>query len=184
MHVVVLAVIGLGVGVLLALIAEIVPDNSGGGRSPKQCRSCETPLPNAGLSQLRTKASTCPSCGEQISAARLPTVITTGFTFALIGSVVGWGWQLIPLLFLASSLIALSAVDFVRFRLPDRLVFPSLFIGVVLLGVFSIANGSSDHFIRGLIAMLGYSALLLIPNLIIPTAVSYTHLTLPTIYSV
>jgi len=168
-----LAIGGLVCGALLALLAEYVPDNGGGGHSPSTCRTCSASLPAAGLSPLRSTSSACPKCGEAVSRARLPIAIVTALAFAGIGAVVGGRWQLIPLLFLAASLIALSAVDFARFRLPDKLVFPSLYIGIGLLGILSATTGSFDHFIRGLIVMLAYSALLLIPNLIMPTGLAF-----------
>ena len=108
-----------------------------------------------------------------MSAARLATAAFTAVTFVIIGLIVGPRWQLIPMLFLASSLIALSVVDLARFRLPDKLVFPSLWIGLLLLGAMSLATGSIDHLVRGVIAMLAYSTLLFIPNLIMPTGLAF-----------
>jgi len=168
-----LALGGLVCGSFLALLAEYVPDNGGGGRSPSTCRSCDSSMPTLGLLPIRSNASSCPSCKASVSAARLPIAITTAIVFAVIGVVIGTKWQLIPVLFLAASLISLSAVDFARFRLPDRLVFPSLYIGIAILGVLSAMNGSLDHFVRGLIVMLAYSALLLIPNLIMPSGLAF-----------
>lgn len=169
----VLALGGLFCGALLALVAEIVPDNGGGGHTPRSCRVCEAPMSASGLSPIRSQSSACSQCNTAVSAGRLPIALTTSAVFAFIGGVVGAKWQLLPLLFLASSLIALSAVDFARFRLPDKLVFPSLYIGVAMLGVFSISTGQGDHFVRGLIVMLAYSALLLIPNLIMPSGLAF-----------
>ena len=164
---------GLVCGSILALLAEAVPDNGGGGHRPDSCRACDGELSKSGLSPLRTTASACPHCGESVSAARLPVVLTTAIVFPIIGLVIGPKWQLGPVLFLAASLIALSAVDFIRFRLPDKLVFPSLYIAIAMLGLASVLTGSTDHLIRGLIAMLAYSALLLIPNLIMPTGLAF-----------
>ena len=58
-------------------------------------------------------------------------------------------------------------------RLPDKLLFPSLGIGVALLGVFALLTDSTDHFIRGLVAMLAYGLILLIPNIIVPAGLAF-----------
>ena len=165
--------IGLAIGALLALIAEAVPDASGGGNSPRTCTSCSGELSTSALSPMRSSASSCPTCGHKVSAARLPIVATTGVIFAVIAFVVGGRWQLIPILLLAASLIALSAVDLARYRLPDRLVFPSIAAALVLIGALSIANGEGDHVQRAVITALAYSFLLLIPNIISPAGLAF-----------
>lgn len=168
------AAIGLLVGPVLAFVAELVPDRSGGGQSPRHCRNCQVEVSTfAAYLPFRTSASQCASCGHQISAGRLPIVLGTGAIFAAVGNVIGPRWQVIPVLFLSASIIALSAVDLARYRLPDKLLFPSLGLGVVILGAFAVATDSTDHFIRGLIAMLAYGLILFIPNLIMPAGLAF-----------
>lgn len=168
------AAIGLLVGPALAFIAELVPDRSGGGQSPRRCRNCQVEVSAfASYLPFRTSASRCHNCDHQISAGRLPIVIATGAIFAAVGNVIGARWQVIPVLFLSAAIIALSAVDLTRYRLPDKLLFPSLGIGVAMLGAFAVATGTTDHFIRGLVAMLAYSFVLFIPNLIMPAGLAF-----------
>lgn len=167
------AAIGLIVGPALALLAEIVPDRSGGGQSPRRCRNCQAEVSLAAYLPFRTAATSCSNCDHQISAARLPIVIATSAIFAAVANVIGARWQVIPVLFLAAAIIALSAVDLARYRLPDRLLFPSLAIGIVLLGAFAVATGSTDNFVRGLVAMLAYGLVLFIPNLIMPAGLAF-----------
>ena len=168
-----IGLVGIIVGAGLALIAEVVPDASGGGSSPRTCDNCSTSLPVAALSPVRNQTSTCQECGHKVSAARIPVVITTGVIFSVIALVIGPRWQLAPVLLLAASLIALSAVDLARYRLPDRLVFPSLGLAVVLIAALSIANGEGDHVQRAVVTALAYSFLLLIPNIISPSGLAF-----------
>lgn len=165
--------IGLLVGPVLALIAELVPDRSGGGQSPTQCRNCQAPVSMIAYLPFRTESTQCSTCGHQVSAARLPIVIATAAIFAAVGNVIGPRWQVVPVLFLAAAIIALSAVDLARYRLPDRLLFPSLGIGIVLLGTFAFLTDSTDNFVRGLVAMLAYGLVLLIPNIIMPAGLAF-----------
>ncbi len=165
--------IGLLLGSVLALIAELVPDRSGGGHNPTTCRQCNAGVSFIATLPFRTEASRCRACNHQIPAARLPIVIATGAVFAAVANVIGPRWQVLPVLFLSAAIITLSAVDLARYRLPDKLLFPSLGVGVVMLGAFALATGSTDNFIRGLVAMAAYGLLLLIPNLIMPAGLAF-----------
>lgn len=168
-----LGFLGLFVGGFLALLAEVVPDRSGGGKTVTRCHSCDANLSARSLMPLRGSFSSCGSCGARVSAARLPVVLVTGVTFFIIGLVVGSGWQLAPLLLLASSLITLSAVDMVRYRLPDRLVFPSVGASIALLGVLSIANDAGDHLVRAVITGLAYASVLFVFNIVYPAGLAF-----------
>ena len=167
------AAVGLLVGPVLALLAEAVPDYGGGGQSPAKCRHCQTPVSGAAYLPFRTSGSKCGNCGQQISAGRLATVVATVVIFFVVGGVIGPRWQVVPVLFLSSAAIALSAVDLARYRLPDRLMFPSIGIGVVLLAGFAFTTDNTDNLIRGIITMLAYGFALLIPNLIMPAGLAF-----------
>lgn len=173
MFVALVALLGLAVGVALALLAEIVPDSSGGGHSVRRCPSCEQPLHLAALSPLKMQSSRCGDCGHPVSAARLPTVIATAVIFGLAASIVGARWQLVPILVFASSLIALSVVDIIRYRLPDRIIFPSLALSVALIALLSFGSGDGDHVLRGLLTALAYSGILLVFNIISPAGLAF-----------
>ncbi len=166
-------VLGLAIGVVLALLAEAVPDKSGGGRSVATCRSCSAALSGASWFPFRTAGTACPSCGERVSAARLAVVLLTGGAFFLIAATVGSRWQLIPILVLASSLITLSAVDMARYRLPDRLVFPSLGLSFVLLAALSFPNDAGDHVVRAVITGIAYASVLFVFNIVYPAGLAF-----------
>jgi len=166
-------VLGLGVGLLLALLAEAVPDKSGGGRSIRRCPTCSADVPIGSLLACRSSSAKCRACGERLVTARLPIVLVTGFTFYVIAAVVGQRWQLLPILVLSCSLITLSAVDMARYRLPDRLVFPSLGVSIVLIGSLSIFNDVGDHVLRALLTGLGYATVLFVFNIVYPAGLAF-----------
>ncbi len=166
-------VLGLAVGAVLALLAEVVPDKSGGGRPVATCRACSAQLGRTAWLPIRTAGSACRTCGERVSSARLPVVLLTGAAFLLIAATIGSRWQLIPILLLTSSLITLSAVDMVRYRLPDRLVFPSLGLSLVVLSVLSVPNDAGDHVVRAVITGLAYASVLFIFNVVYPAGLAF-----------
>lgn len=168
-----IGVVGVIVGPILALIAERVPDNGGGGRSPRHCRSCDAALPTRALAPVRIAATACPTCSTPVPASRLPTVIATAVIFALSAAVIGSRWQLFPVLLFASSLIALSVVDVLRYRLPDRLTFPAFGLSIVVIGVLSVSGGAVDHVQRALITALAYGAIMLVFNIVMPAGLAF-----------
>lgn len=173
MFVVLVGLIGLAVGAALAILAEVVPDRSGGGHHLAACGSCGASTTWRSFVPFRWEASACVGCGAPVSNARGPIVLVTGVTFAVIAALVGSSWQLLPLLVFASSLITLSAVDMARYRLPDRLVFPSLAVSIVLLGVLSVSNGEGDHLVRALVTGCAYASVLFVFNLIYPAGLAF-----------
>lgn len=165
--------IGLVVGGVLGVLADVVPDSINDGHSPLRCSRCNTERGIRGLSPIRFNGSECPECGQDISVARLPVVVTTAVVFALTAGIIGPRWQLLPLLLFASSLIALSAVDMVRYRLPDRIIFPAFVLSVVVLGALSASVGDIDHLVRGLIAAFAYAGFLFVFNVISPAGLAF-----------
>jgi len=172
MFIVLVGLIGLVIGVGLAVLVEVVPDSINEGHSPFRCGSCGERRGLAALSPL-PRATTCSACGSSTSAARLPTVVVTGTVFAAAAALVGNRWQLWPILLFASSLIALSAVDVARFRLPDRIIFPSLLASTVLIAALSASAGEFDHVLRGLATGLAYASVLFVFNIISPAGLAF-----------
>lgn len=100
-------------------------------------------------------------------------MLVTAVVFALSAGVVGARWQLIPILLFAASLIALSVVDVVRYRLPDRLTFPSFAISLAVLTALSATSGEGDHILRAVITALGYGFVMLVFNIIMPAGLAF-----------
>ena len=100
-------------------------------------------------------------------------VIVTTVLFVGIAALIGNTWQLVPVLLFTASLIALSAVDMTRYRLPDRLVFPSLLLSIVVLTVFSLVQGHGDHVLRALITGVGYASVLFAFNVVYPAGLAF-----------
>ncbi len=173
MSAILIGVVGLFVGLVVAIVAEVVPDRSGGGHPMGSCGSCGHSISRKSLIRIRRQASICEICGTHAPASRLAVVLVTALSFGIVAAIVGSRWQLIPILLLTASLIALSAVDMVRYRLPDRLVFPSLGASVAVLGVLSVANDAGDHVLRAILTGLAYAAMLFVFNMIYPAGLAF-----------
>ncbi len=67
----------------------------------------------------------------------------------------------------------MSVVDVVRFRLPDRILFPTLFATAAAIVVVTVAGAPTSHLMPALVAGVSYFLLLLIPNLISPAGLAF-----------
>lgn len=131
MLIAVCAVVGLGVGMLLPVLIERVPEKVPvlAGPFPEPARSLRTP---AGW------------------------IVATG-TAALFGAIAarfGADWVLPAYLVLVAALVALSVIDLRRFLLPNRIVFPLAGSSLVLLGLGALFEDALGDYGRGLLAGL------------------------------
>lgn len=83
------------------------------------------------------------------------------------------GAYLVAYLALFTVLVALSVIDVQTLRLPDRLVFPSVGAGLVLLAVVSLVDGSADQLASGVIGGVIYFAILLLAHVIYPPGMGF-----------
>ena len=164
--VVLCGVLGLMVGSFLNVVIHRVPKDESIVTPRSHCPNCDTELANRDnipvLSWLVLRGR-CRTCGHPISA-RYPVVeAITGATFAALALRFGWDEALPAYLVFAAFLIALSGIDLDTFLLPKKLVWPSFFAGVVLLGGASLLQSDSRSAIEAAIgSALAFGALFIV----------------------
>ena len=97
------------------------------------------------------------------SGARRPIGLVELATAALLAVVVarfGVGWNTIPPLVAAVSLVMLSVVDVRSGRLPDAITLPSSAASLAAIGLASIATGRPGAIVAAVAAALGYGAVM------------------------
>ncbi len=155
--VVALAVLGLVVGSFLNVVVHRVPLGRSVVRPGSACPACETPVAardNVPVLSWVLLRGRCRSCAAPISA-RYPLVEAgTALAFAGVGWWRGWGWDLLPLLYLAAISIALTLIDLDVQRLPDVIVLPSYAVLLVLLLPDAVASVQWWPLVRALIGMV------------------------------
>ncbi|CUR54715.1 putative Peptidase A24A, prepilin type IV [metagenome] len=77
--------------------------------------------------------------------------LASGAAAGVIGLVLGWGWPLAYLVFLAPVGVALSVIDFRTWLLPTKIIWPTYAVVLLLASVASVATGDYDALVRGLI---------------------------------
>lgn len=115
-----------------------------------------------------------PALGSLVrSPARAIVILVTA---ALYGGTVlrfGGDWAVPAYLVFFTSLVAVSAIDFERQIIPNRIVYPTIFVSVPLLAVAALAGGEWGRFGHALLgAVLAWGALLVI-HLISPSGMGF-----------
>ena len=107
-----------------------------------RCPSCGhqiTALENVPLVSWLVLKGKCSSCDAPIPI-RYPLVeMTTGILSVVVAWRLGGGWEMLFILLLTWALIAASAIDFDHQLLPDSIILPFLWLGLLLntQGVFT-----------------------------------------------
>ena len=106
---------------------------------------------------------------DRRSAARSAVVAgSTAVLFVLVGLRFGASWELPAFLAVSAAGMLLALIDLRHHLLPDRVVLPSLGIGVVLLGAAALGHGSWPALGRGLLAGAALFGVFLVLALISP----------------
>lgn len=162
---------GCLVGSFLNVVIYRIPLKRSIVSPPSACAGCGTQIksydniPVFSWLLLRGK---CRTCKSKISM-RYPIVeLSTGIVFG----VVAWKFHgsanslILAFLYLAAVSIALALIDLDTHTLPNRIVIPSYFVGVILLGATTLISGNYSGILRALVGMgllgLFYFALALI----------------------
>jgi leader peptidase (prepilin peptidase)/N-methyltransferase len=163
---IVAGVFGLAIGSFLNVVIWRLPRHESLAHPASACPNCHHAIrardnvPVVSWLILRGK---CRDCGQPISK-RYPLVelgtaiffvaVTLGIESGLVAldsHTAPAAWSLPAFLYLAAVSVALAAIDLDVKLLPDRIVLPSIVIGLVLLAVPTIAFGDWWMLLRALI---------------------------------
>jgi leader peptidase (prepilin peptidase)/N-methyltransferase len=165
-----IALLGLAIGSFLNVVIWRLPRGESLAHPPSACPKCEHVIRKRDnipvLSWLLLRGR-CRDCGAPISP-RYPLVEAgTALFFVLVAlqfltrgldqpQASAGLWALPAFLYLAAVSVALAAIDIDVRRLPDRIVLPSIVVGVVLLAVATFGAGDWGILLR---AVIGGAAL-------------------------
>ena len=145
--------LGLIAGSFMNVVAYRVPIGQSVVRPRSACTACGTQIsgrdniPVLSWFLLRGK---CRSCGERISF-RYPLVeAATAGLFASVPFVIGASWTIPAYWWLVAVSVVLVLTDLDHKRIPNRILFPGIVVGTVLLAIGSAADGELWSFGRAL----------------------------------
>ncbi len=131
--------IGLVAGSAVTMVVDRVPDDLRVLSRPR-CPMCEHPLGAAELVPVVSwcvQRGRCRHCEEHITAAYPLVEVVTAIAFALVAARFDRWAVVAPFWLFFAMLVAVSTVDVFRYRIPDRIVFPTLAASVVAIVVVS-----------------------------------------------
>jgi leader peptidase (prepilin peptidase) / N-methyltransferase len=174
--VVVLAIpVGLAVGGFVTMLVDRIPD-----KTPvtlrSRCPYCEHPLAVNEIVPVVSwlvQRGKCRHCGDPITPAYPVVELVTMGLWVAVAARFGWDWRLLPPLVMVTALMALSVIDLYVYRLPDRLVFPSIGLSIVVMVIAAFGIDHPFALTRAVVGMIGYAGMLLILNLINPKAMGF-----------
>lgn len=167
--------IGLFVGSFVTMLVDRVPDRLPVLARPR-CPFCEAQLAGRDLvpvvSWLLLKGK-CRSCAHPITPAYPAVELVTAGLFVAATLVFDDLWVLVPYLVLFTSLVAVSVIDLYVYRIPNRIVFPTLFVSCGLMLAASIRLDAPELMLRAFMGMLVYGGTLFLFHLIMPRGMGF-----------
>ncbi|MDE0160964.1 MAG: A24 family peptidase [Acidimicrobiaceae bacterium] len=97
----------------------------------------------------------------------------TGVLAAAVVARFGVGWEMVPALVAAVSLVTMSAVDLRTYRLPDALTFPALGLSLAAVAAESLAAGRGSAVVAAVSTGAGLGAAMWILHEIRPAALGF-----------
>ena len=175
-----MAVLCAGLGFVVGLFLNVVIDRV----PPKQallplrfrCPRCpEEAEDRKGLpvrAWLRPRGG-CPVCGKRLPSRYLLVPLANALLFGLAGVRFGDDWALPAYLVFFAALLAISVIDLQLEIIPNRIVYPAIFVSIPLLALAALAQDDFSPLGRALIgASLAWLALLVI-HLVSPAGMGF-----------
>ncbi len=167
--------VGLVVGGFVTMLVDRIPDATP-LTARSRCPFCEHQLrwldvvPVVSWFALHRR---CRHCEHSVTVAYPVVEILTAVLFVTIALRFEAEWIVIPPLILATSLMALSVIDIYAYRLPDRLMFPSLLVSILSIVGVAFAIDRPSAIGRAAAGMVGYFLILFIAHLISPRGMGF-----------
>lgn len=162
--------IGLVFGSFLTVAVHRLPNNESLVRPRSRCPLCGTQLrardniPVASWVLLRGR---CRSCGARISLAYPLLELATAALFVGAALVFDRVWEAVIVAPFLGLMPAIAIIDWRHRIIPNRLIYPSLLVFPVLIGLAALTDGGVDP-LRALLGLASYGGGLLIVALLSP----------------
>ncbi len=174
---VVCALAGLVVGAFLNVLIERIPIKVPEDRLPlhlpPSCTWCGETRGGTGWIPILGAVKPCPACHDRPRRRELVVELVTAAMFVTMSIHFHDPVVTIAYLFFCAFLVAVSAIDLEHYRIPDRLVFPSLAIAVPVVVLVSFQQDIPEAIPRALVGAATIFGVLLIFHLISPRGMGF-----------
>jgi len=170
------ALFGLCVGSFLNVVIHRVPKRESVVRPRSHCPACDAQIAdrdNVPVVSWLLLRGRCRSCGAPIPA-RYPLVeLGTAVLFAAAAVRFGATWQLPAFCIFFASLLAVSVIDLDLFIIPNRVIYPTLFITAPLLAIAAAVEGHWGQLRNAAIGGVAGFGLLLVIHVAMPRGMGF-----------
>jgi leader peptidase (prepilin peptidase)/N-methyltransferase len=170
------AALGLAVGLFLNVVIDRVPAKQALFPPRFRCPRCpEEATDSAGLPLGRwlRPGGRCPVCGETLPVRYVLVPVANALLFGAAAVRIGVDWALPAYLVFFATLLAISVIDFQLQIIPNRIVYPAIFLSIPLLALAALAENDFSRLGRALAgAALAWFGLLLI-HLVSPSGMGF-----------
>jgi leader peptidase (prepilin peptidase) / N-methyltransferase len=166
-----LGLFGFAIGSFINVVAYRVPLKRSVLSPRSQCPNCQHPISwreNIPVVSWLLLRGRCSECGAGISARYLVVETTTAVVFAGTAVVIGIEPVLPAYLWFTGVTIALILTDIDHKLIPNRILYPGIVVGAVLLVGGALVAGDSQSALRALLAGGAYFGALLVIALVAP----------------
>jgi len=169
---------GLFVGDALEVVVERTGARKPFDRPWWRCPTCGTPAHGLGLVPLArsyARARACPGCHKPVPHAWRPLdlAVVTAAVFGAFAWRFGAQPALAAYVVFGAGLVAISAVDLELMRIPNRIVYPTLFATAALLVVASAVDDRWGSLARAAIAGAAGFAAFYVVHLVVPKGMGF-----------
>ena len=169
---VVCALAGLVVGAFLNVLIERIPIKVPAERLPlhlpPSCAWCGESRGGSAWIPIVGALKSCPACHERPQRREVVVEVVTAALFVTMSIRFDDPVVTIAYLYFCAFIVAVSAIDLEHYRIPDRLVFPSLAIAVPGIVLVSLQQDVPEAIPRALLGAATVFGVLLIFHLISP----------------
>ena len=168
--------LGLAVGSFLNVVIYRVPRKESVVRPRSRCPGCGTQLAERDnipvLSWLLLRGR-CRTCAEPISV-RYPLVeLTTAALFVAAALRFGLDWVLPAYLVFFAALVAITFIDLELYIIPNRVLYPAIFISIPLLVLAAAAQSEWGNLERAVIGAVVAWVFFLVLHLVSPRGMGF-----------
>jgi len=168
--------LGLAVGSFLNVVIYRVPRKESVVRPRSRCPGCGTQLAerdNIPIVSWVLLRGHCRTCGEPISA-RYPLVeLTTAALFVAAALRFGLDWVLPAYLVFFAALVAITFIDLELYIIPNRVLYPAVFISIPLLVLAAAAQSEWGNLERAVIGAVVAWVFFLVLHLVSPRGMGF-----------
>jgi leader peptidase (prepilin peptidase)/N-methyltransferase len=159
-------VAGVLVGLLLNVVIDRVPAKQPLLPPRFRCPRCPDESgdgPGLPVGAWLRPGAACPICRQRLPVRYFLVPLANAALFVAVGARIGADWALPAFLVFFAALLAISVIDLERQIIPNRVVYPAIFVSIPLLAVAAVAQHDLARLERALVgAALAWLALLVI----------------------